>query len=128
MIDSTDSVEDVIQATKSLFTATLLRWGIGSLVVSYFVTLMNYTEYEKIGFVVGWIVITMNFFVLLPGIKAFWVLTIFPLTRVTVLPLPWHLIAILLSMLTVAIHIGYAYYLYLTINGLNIFNLSLIHI
>ena len=123
MIDSTDSVEDVIQSLKSLFTATLLRWGIASLAVAYFVTLLNYTEYEKIGLVVGWIVVALNVFLLLPGIKAFWVLTIFPLTRVTVLPLPWHLIALLLSALNVAIHICYAYYLYLTINGLNIFKM-----
>ena len=123
MIDATDSVEDVIQAIKNIFTATLLRWGLASLAVSYFVTLMNYTEYETIGLVVGWVVVALNIFVLLPGIKAFWVLTIFPLTRITVLPLPWHLTALLLSILNVAIHIGYAYYLYLTINGLNVFKI-----
>ena len=106
----------VLRSLKSTFISALILWGIVSVVASFIVV-----RFETVGLWVGWIVVTMNLLMSIPALNTVRVFLFSPLTWGGGEEGRWHLVSLLIAIANASIHLLFAYYIYLTINGLRLF-------
>ena len=107
--DPRSSKELALSIVKNIFISTLIFWGSVFVVVLFVVT-----RFETVGLWLGWIAIIVNILMTYPVWQLCYV------SRYGV-DNGWDWLALLIAIISGVIHLLFAYYIYLSINGLRLF-------